>query len=223
MTKNILFILTLLMGTGFLNAYAQEPKNLELAKRSVARYHDSGEYAGDLQKVINSAERYLDQRVAENNQAATKKKLALVLDIDETSLSNYKTIAELNFGGSLSEINSIIGQGTDTPIAETVALYRDANAKGVAVFFITGRDQQNLLAATEKNLKSAGYTHWQGLFLRPHTDHNKSIVPFKSSMRKKLEAQGYDIIENVGDQYSDLKGGYADATFKLPNPFYYLP
>jgi hypothetical protein len=30
-------------------------------------------------------------------------------------------------------------------------------------------------------------------------------------------------VANFGDQYSDLKGGYADRTFKLPNPNYFLP
>jgi len=30
-------------------------------------------------------------------------------------------------------------------------------------------------------------------------------------------------ILNMGDQESDPAGGYADVTFKLPNPFYYIP
>ncbi|MGB6550988.1 MAG: HAD family acid phosphatase [Xanthobacteraceae bacterium] len=30
------------------------------------------------------------------------------------------------------------------------------------------------------------------------------------------------MIANVGDQESDLSGGYAEKTFKLPNPFYYI-
>ena len=33
----------------------------------------------------------------------------------------------------------------------------------------------------------------------------------------------YDVVANLGDQYSDLIGGYADRTVKLPNPTYYLP
>jgi acid phosphatase len=28
------------------------------------------------------------------------------------------------------------------------------------------------------------------------------------------------IIANMGDQASDLAGGHAEKTFKLPNPFY---
>ena len=36
----------------------------------------------------------------------------------------------------------------------------------------------------------------------------------------KITADGYTIIANLGDQESDLAGGYAEKTFKLPNPFY---
>ena len=41
--------------------------------------------------------------------------------------------------------------------------------------------------------------------------------------RKKLVDQGYTIIVNIGDQMSDLDGGFAERTFKLPNPFYFIP
>jgi HAD superfamily, subfamily IIIB (Acid phosphatase) len=36
-------------------------------------------------------------------------------------------------------------------------------------------------------------------------------------------SQGYDIVGDFGDQFSDLKGGHADKVFKMPNPNYYLP
>ena len=35
--------------------------------------------------------------------------------------------------------------------------------------------------------------------------------------------RGYDILVNVGDQRSDLTGGYARRGFKLPNPMYLIP
>lgn len=38
--------------------------------------------------------------------------------------------------------------------------------------------------------------------------------------RAAIEAQGYTIVANVGDQESDLAGGRAERAFKLPNPFY---
>jgi predicted secreted acid phosphatase len=48
-------------------------------------------------------------------------------------------------------------------------------------------------------------------------------IQYKSGTRAYIESQGYDIVGNFGDQFSDLEGGFADKTFKLPNPNYYLP
>ncbi|HET7181744.1 MAG TPA: HAD family acid phosphatase [Candidatus Limnocylindrales bacterium] len=50
-----------------------------------------------------------------------------------------------------------------------------------------------------------------------------ATIPYKSGTRAYIESLGYDIVANFGDQYSDLTGGYADRTFKMPNPNYYLP
>ncbi len=50
-----------------------------------------------------------------------------------------------------------------------------------------------------------------------------ATIPYKAGTRAYIESQGYDIVADFGDQYSDLLGGYADRTFKLPNPSYYLP
>ena len=40
---------------------------------------------------------------------------------------------------------------------------------------------------------------------------------------EEIAERGYTIIFSMGDQDSDLAGGYAERTFKLPNPVYYLP
>jgi predicted secreted acid phosphatase len=46
---------------------------------------------------------------------------------------------------------------------------------------------------------------------------------YKSGTRAYIEETlGYDIVANFGDQFNDLDGGFADKTFKLPNPNYYL-
>jgi len=50
-----------------------------------------------------------------------------------------------------------------------------------------------------------------------------NTVERKSQTRAHIESLGYDIVANFGDQFSDLKGGFADRTFKVPNPMYYLP
>ena len=48
-------------------------------------------------------------------------------------------------------------------------------------------------------------------------------IQYKSGTRAYIESQGYDIVGDFGDQFSDLEGGFADKTFKMPNPNYYLP
>ena len=48
-------------------------------------------------------------------------------------------------------------------------------------------------------------------------------IQYKSGTRAYIESQGYDIVADFGDQFSDLKGGFADKTFKMPNPNYFLP
>ena len=48
-------------------------------------------------------------------------------------------------------------------------------------------------------------------------------VAYKSGTRAYIESLGYTIVANFGDQISDLEGGYATRTFKMPNPNYYLP
>jgi predicted secreted acid phosphatase len=48
-------------------------------------------------------------------------------------------------------------------------------------------------------------------------------IQYKSGTRAYIESKGYDIVADIGDQFSDLEGGYADKMFKMPNPNYYLP
>jgi hypothetical protein len=144
-------------------------------------------------------------------------KPAIVLDIDETSLSNYSGLESSGFTAAGVAANSV--SGTGTVIAPTLDLYRYARNAGVAVFFITGRPA-SLNATTEANLKSAGYDKgWDGVANKPP---DKGTLEFKSGERAAVEGKGYDIIANVGDQESDLAGGHAERAFKLPNPFYFI-
>jgi hypothetical protein len=50
-----------------------------------------------------------------------------------------------------------------------------------------------------------------------------TTIHYKSATRAHIESLGYDIVANFGDQFSDLVGGHADRTFKMPNPNYFLP
>ncbi len=118
--------------------------------------------------------------------------------------------------------------GKATAIGPTLGLFKVARSIGVSVFFITGRHEMER-AATARNLLRAGYVDahgrkgWIDLKMEPNgTKKLDFTADFKAPQRAKIESSGYDIIANVGDQQSDLDGGYAERTFKLPNPFYYI-
>jgi len=184
-----------------------------------------GRYEDDVATVVAGARVWLDQR----SKAAAKP--AIVLDIDETSLSNWPAyrlngwVRITNGGCDLQQgpcgLRAWQALGQSKAIAPTLTLARRARELGAAVFFITGRPS-NLREATERNLKDQGY-EWTGVILQPEGAQFKSAADFKAPERRKLTEQGYTIILNLGDQQSDLTGGYAERTFKLPNPVYYLP
>lgn len=202
--------------------YGMEPKNLDLVKAKLIKYHDSGEYQIDQTKVIDQAMEYLKTRIASEKMTKHHKKLAIVLDIDETSLSNYPDMLKAGFGGTLDDIIKAENQGLDPVIQPTLNLYRYAKENHIAVFFVTGRTE-SARDATTHNLEDAGYKQWNELILKPENYHAKSAAPYKVNARKHIEGEGYIIVLNIGDQKSDLKGKHADKTFKLPNPYYLIP
>jgi predicted secreted acid phosphatase len=96
-----------------------------------------------------------------------------------------------------------------------MALARLARDRGVAVFFLTGRPER-LRDPTERNLR--GGLRVDGRAPQARRLTTRSAVEFEAPERQKLVDQGYTIIVNVGDQMSDLDGGFAERTYKLPNP-----
>jgi acid phosphatase len=199
-----------------------EPQNISLVKNEVKEYHDSGLYQQELNKVIQSAQQYILEQSALHRTKNPNKKLAIVLDIDETSLSNYDKIVKRDFVGNKNEIHQEILAANSPGIKPMLKLYNSAIQKGIKVFFVTGRKESER-NATRINLLKAGYKNWSGLYLKPDNYSKQSIIPFKSKTRQLIAEKGYTILASIGDQYSDLKGGFAQKGFKLPNPYYYLP
>ena len=199
-------------------------ENLGTLKIKLQRYYactcDCGCYAKELDHQAQAAIDFLDRRAAHKS---AHEKLALVLDIDETALSNYKQMAAEDYGYVPSAFDAWEDSAQATAIPGTLRLYQEAQKLGVTVFFITGRGEAHR-AATEQNLKSQGYTNFAGLTLRTAAQAKESTIEYKSGARKAIVDAGYRIILNVGDQFSDLKGlPAAEYSVKLPNPFYYLP
>jgi predicted secreted acid phosphatase len=212
--------------SGFISVSSQ-PANVGDAGTAARAYHDSGAYQRDLQIVANQAARWVKAR------AASAQRPALVLDIDETALSNWEIIKRDDFGRPIAGPADLASAepwgwaawdqlGRDPAIEPTLQVFRTARAANVAVFFITGRPE-NQRAATERNLRAVGYADYTRLFMVPNGAHFASAVDFKTPVRIQIETLGYTIIENMGDQPSDLLGGHAEKKFLLPDPFYRVP
>lgn len=203
---------------------------------SVRSYHDNGSYASDLQavgdealdfmvkqaKAVRGKDKYCrnnpKKKSGKKGSCPPVKKLAIVLDIDETALSNYEELNDADFAGALGAILIAIGEADSPAIAPTLAVYERARQMNIAVFFVTGR-LPSLQGLTVQNLNAVGYSDPTGFYMKPS---GEGTIPFKSGARADIESKGYRIIANIGDQESDLSGGHADRSFKLPNPFYFI-
>lgn len=218
MLKKILnFLLISLLLTNPI-AFAQPPQNLYYAKQRLIEYHQSGQYKKDVKQVIARARNYLHE-VARKLRT---QKLAIVFDIDETTLSNYQYIKARQFGGTNKDFETDESRADAPAIQASLALFNEAKKHNIAIFFVTGRREYKR-RFTEKNLYLAGYRGWQALIMKPNNYRATSVIPYKSHARQLIESKGYKIALNIGDQDSDLAGGYALKGFKLPNPYYYLP
>ncbi len=211
-------------------ARSGEPPNLDELKQQLLVYRNSGDYERQLAAVAAKAQAYVERH------AGAVSRPALVLDIDETSLSNWPRIVADDFGYIPSGACNRLPKGpcgakawelkAGAPVIQpTLMLFNASRAKGVSVFFITGRDESER-AATIRNLHRAGYRGWTRLVMKPIGLEVKSAADFKAPERAKITAAGYTIIANMGDQPSDLAGGNPDdraRQFLLPNPFYRIP
>ncbi len=203
-----------------------QPANIGDLKAQARAYYDSGGYLTDLQNAAWPAIPWINDRALQVNRPA------VVFDIDETSLSNYEALTADDFGRIISGPCNL-PQGPcglenwdqlarSTVIPPTMDVFNTAKDRGVAVFFITGRpDSQR--AATERNLADVGYTGYTRLIMEPADAHFVSAADFKAPQRQAITSEGYTVIANMGDQPSDLDGGFAERTFLLPNPFYRIP
>ena len=204
------------------NAWAKPPENLTVTKQKLQQYYDSGQYAKDVDAVFKQAKEYLAERIKQNQQTGDKKRLAIVMGVDETALSNYASVKKGHFANVSQELQKSIQHGKGMPIKAALSFYRYAVANSVAIFFVTSRDE-SLRSVTMQNLQAAGYDMFQGLYMKPNDYQGKTMAAYKTGARKAIESQGYDIVLTINDQVSDLQGGYADKAFKLPNPYYQIP
>jgi predicted secreted acid phosphatase len=208
------------------------PFDAEKTKDLLRGYYDK-QYTADMAAVFEVAQSYVLRRANE------VKSPAVVLDIDETSLSNWPHIATDDFAlmkdGSCNGLpqgpcgfDAWLLQERADGFPAALKFFNAVKSQGVAVLFITSR-REGQRQATVSNLGRAGYEGWAKLAMRPEQDGFQTVEAFKTDLRVKLFGDGnYTLIANIGDQLSDIQhrseveAGKSEYGFKLPNPFYVI-
>jgi predicted secreted acid phosphatase len=185
-------------------------------------------YAMQVQGIEAQAEKYL----ADKARHAHGAQQAIVLDVDDTSLSTYNYELETTFVYSPASNAAYIATKTMPAVFGMNNLAVWAQSQGYTVFYLTGRPESQR-TYTEANLGAVGFPAATdaNLFMK-NAANPPAYLPcgascttdqYKAYTRAHIEALGYDIVGNFGDQYSDLSGGHEDKAFKIPNPMYFIP
>jgi hypothetical protein len=219
---------------------ASDIPNLGLVENRIQAYYGDptgtgvasaqSNYAKQTDGITARTRHYLHVRLGHPGHLSGKP--GLVLDIDDTSLITYGYEVSEGFGFTSASNAAYLQTHTLPAVFGMTGLADWAAGHGITVFWITGRpDSQRAL--TKKNLTAVGYTspvNKAHLFLRPSSPPayltcgtSCTTIQYKSLTRQHIASEGYDILADVGDQFSDLKGGSADRTVKMPNPMYFIP
>ena len=146
----------------------------------------------EVATVTDRASAYLATRLPDSTIEP-----AVVLDIDNTTL-------ETTYAGGI----------TIPAILPSLALAEQAHDSGAAVIFVTARPAI-LRQITVHNLEEAGYAV-DDLHMRGILDFSDKQT-LKTNARIQIEEAGYTIVANIGNNDSDVAGGHAERTFKLPD------
>jgi 5'-nucleotidase (lipoprotein e(P4) family) len=182
----------------------QQHRNNEFLVQSVLWYQHSGEMRALYYQGYNIAKFRLADYL---RQSKSKKKKAVVMDIDETILNNspYEgRLLEIDSGYSKSSWSQWVAtSGADT-LPGVLDFLNYAKSKNVEVFYISNRDTAEV-PATLKNFQKFNF---------PYADEKHLVFKREKSSsketRRKQVAENYDIALLCGDNLADF-----DAAFDL--------
>ncbi|MET7428445.1 HAD family acid phosphatase [Streptomyces flaveolus] len=226
-----------------------EPYNIGLLVKDIDTYYGTtadsdgvyqaspdSPYAKDLARIDADAKSYIDKAARKARHKGEKP--AVVFDVDDTLLLSLDYEKRYNYTYNSSTWNDYVNRADRPAVFGSPELVRYAASKGVEVFYNSGLSEAQRAGAVE-NLKKVGADvnlDAGHMFLKDKANPpaylkdcatpgtwNCTTVQYKSGTRQHIEDDlGYEIIANFGDQYSDLDGGHADRTYKLPNPTYFV-
>lgn len=226
-----------------------EPYNIGLLTKDIDTYYGTtldadgvyqasadSPYAKDLARIDAAARKYIDKAARKARHHGERP--AVVFDIDDTLLLSFDYEKKTNYTYNGTTWAEYVNKADRPAVFGSAELVRYAEGKGVEVFYNSGLSEAQRTAAVE-NLKKIGADvnlDAGHMFLKDKANPpaylaecatpgtwNCTTVQYKSGTRQHIEDDlGYEIVANFGDQYSDLDGGYADRTYKLPNPTYFV-
>lgn len=144
------------------------------------------QWLADVDRALVGASDYVDDRVAEGGTD-----LAIVLDIDNTSLETYYS------------------PGTATP--QVLALAKRARSLGYSVLVATYRSDTR---GARADLEAAGYTVDA---VCGRISGESGAATTKQRCRARYADAGYTITANIGNRPTDLQGGNYERGFQLPD------
>ncbi len=221
--------------------------NIDSVKKTIATYYgdpgtgiankDDSPYIREVRSIMTKQTKEL--RGEYRRAVAHHQQPAIVLDADDTTLWTYDMeVGDMHFVFSPAEQDVWVQDERFPAVPAMVSYVNTAKAMGFTIFGITGRNDDQK-AATLANLEKVGYqgftadhyiTKWTGKGASQQPSYVQcaaascTTVEYKALTRRHIERDlGYTIVDNLGDQWSDLQGGYAQEQVKLPNPTYSLP
>ncbi len=164
----------------------------------------AAEYEALCLQAYNIAKLRLDEALEQNSD----KPLAIVSDIDETFLDNsYYAVERAKMGKSYDQKTweEWTAKGAATPLTGSQEFYQYAASKGVQVYYVTNRTE-NERAGTLKNLKKYNF---------PLQNENNLIVRSKESSKETRRndiAKNYNIVLFLGDNLADFSNIFDKKT-----------
>ncbi|HEQ3529481.1 5'-nucleotidase, lipoprotein e(P4) family [Bacillus thuringiensis] len=193
---SIAIMLSSLSLMGCLSLQVQLNQKSSLTEQQImadAWYQTAGEVKALYHQGYNIGKMKLDAALAKGS----KKKTAIVLDLDETVMDNspYQAMTVREKKGFPYKWEEWIQQAKAEALPGAVSFLRYANEKGVSIYYISNR-KQDQLDDTLQNVQKLNI---------PQADKEHVLLQGKEERRKKVASE-HDIVLFFGDNLSDFTG-----------------
>jgi 5'-nucleotidase (lipoprotein e(P4) family) len=182
-----------------------EPLNDEGALMAVLYHQVAAEYQALCYQAYNlAADQLLRLKEDEHD-----KPLAVIMDVDETVLSNskYNALEVIRAREYPKEFYQWIEEMNSEPIAGALQFSQMADSLGITIFYVTNR-RDHKQAATIGNLKKYGF---------PQAEPDQVLCKTKKSSKEGRRLQvmaDYEVLLLIGDNLIDFAEGFAGDTIE---------